>query len=398
MAILKRKASRKLLFSLGLLLLAGGMSGHGVAAYAQAPAAVPPQVGTVKAISGTSLTVATDAGPTVTLVVPDAAVVKQLPAGSTDMKAAAASQFSSISVGDRVLASVKAGDTPTSFTVRTVIVTKAGEIAQKNAADQADWKKNGTAGLVASVGPAPGTVTVTEGTKKVVVTTSTKTNFLRFNGDSAKFQDAKPGTADQIHAGDQIQARGVKSADGLSVQADEVLSGSFKNLSGVIASIDPATGKITLKDLATKKMYSVEVTANSDVRKMPLQQATAYAARTNGGAAPARGGRGGGAPAPAPDPSADPGAGAGGRGGPGGRGGAGGGGDLASMIPRMPTGTLADLKKGDAVMVVATEPTPGATDVTAVTLLSGVEPILTANPNGGMSLSMGLGGGGGGGD
>ena len=68
------------------------------------------------------------------------------------------------------------------------------------------------------------------------------------------------------------------------------------------------------------------------------------------------------------------------------------------MIPRMPTGTLADLKKGDAVMVVATEPTPGATDVTAVTLLSGVEPILTANPNGGMSLSMGLGGGGGGGD
>jgi hypothetical protein len=35
--------------------------------------------------------------------------------------------------------------------------------------------------------------------------------------------------------------------------------------------------------------------------------------------------------------------------------------------------------------------------VTAITLLSGVEPILTANPNGGMSLSMSLGGGGGGG-
>lgn len=66
------------------------------------------------------------------------------------------------------------------------------------------------------------------------------------------------------------------------------------------------------------------------------------------------------------------------------------------MIPRMPTGTLADLKSGDAVMIVASEPSPGSTSVTAITLLSGVEPILTANPTGGMSLGMSLGGGGGG--
>jgi hypothetical protein len=43
---------------------------------------------------------------------------------------------------------------------------------------------------------------------------------------------------------------------------------------------------------------------------------------------------------------------------------------------------------------VASEPSPGATTVTAVTLLSGVEPILTANPNGGMDLSgWSMGGG-----
>jgi len=65
------------------------------------------------------------------------------------------------------------------------------------------------------------------------------------------------------------------------------------------------------------------------------------------------------------------------------------------MIGRMPSATLADLHKGDAVMIVASEPTPGATTVTAVTLLSGVDAILTANPTGGMDLSMSLGGGGG---
>jgi hypothetical protein len=68
------------------------------------------------------------------------------------------------------------------------------------------------------------------------------------------------------------------------------------------------------------------------------------------------------------------------------------------MMERLPTGTLADLKTGDAVMIVAFQPSPGSNTVTAITLLSGVEPILTANPNGGMDLSMSLGGGGGGGE
>ena len=68
------------------------------------------------------------------------------------------------------------------------------------------------------------------------------------------------------------------------------------------------------------------------------------------------------------------------------------------MMERLPTSTLADLKAGDAVMIVASEPSPGSSTADAITLLSGVEPILTANPNGGMDLSMSLGGGGGGGE
>ena len=63
------------------------------------------------------------------------------------------------------------------------------------------------------------------------------------------------------------------------------------------------------------------------------------------------------------------------------------------MINRFPTITVADLHKGDAVLIVASEATPGASTVTAVTVLTGVDPILTANPNGGMNLSMSMGGG-----
>jgi hypothetical protein len=51
------------------------------------------------------------------------------------------------------------------------------------------------------------------------------------------------------------------------------------------------------------------------------------------------------------------------------------------MLSRIPAVTLADLQKEDAVMVVATQGSAG-NEVTAITLLGGVEPILTASPNG----------------
>ncbi len=51
------------------------------------------------------------------------------------------------------------------------------------------------------------------------------------------------------------------------------------------------------------------------------------------------------------------------------------------MVNRLPAVTLADLQKDEAVMIVSTSGT-GGSEVTAITLLSGVEPILTASPNG----------------
>ena len=52
------------------------------------------------------------------------------------------------------------------------------------------------------------------------------------------------------------------------------------------------------------------------------------------------------------------------------------------MLSRLPEEKLSELKTGDAVMIVASETQPGATSVTAVTVLSGVEPILAASPSG----------------
>jgi co-chaperonin GroES (HSP10) len=348
------------------------------AAIAQAPAAAPAaarQLGTVKAVSGTSLTLKTDAGQEVVVSVADGARILQLAPGSTDLKTAQTITLGDIAVGDRVLVSGKAGDTADAFAASRVILMKSGDIAQKHEMEQADWQKRGTGGIVKSVNAGTGALAVTVGAKEIAVNTSSTTQFRRYAGDSVKFEDAKPGTLAQIQVGDQLRVRGAKSEDGSSIQAEEVVSGSFKNLAGLIATIDVANGTLTLKDLATKKTVTVNITANSSVRTLPPQAAAMFAARAKGGATGAGGGTAGAG-------SGAAGAGQANASGEARAGGAGrsAGGDLSQLVSRLPNKTIADLKVGDAVMIVASQPDPGSATVTAVTLLSGVEPILAAAP------------------
>jgi Domain of unknown function (DUF5666) len=371
-----------------LLLPLMALSTCGAGLMAQAPAAAPApaarQLGTVTAIAGNSLTLKTDAGQQVVVSVPDGTRILQLAPGSTDLKTAQTIALKDIEVGDRVLVSGKAGDNPDTFAAARVILMKSTDIAQKHETEQADWQKRGTGGIVSAVDAGTSTLTVTVGAKKVAVTTSPKTQFRRYAGDSVKFEDAKPGTLAQIQPGDQLRVLGTKSEDGSSIPADVIVSGSFKNLAGLITTIDAAKGTLTLKDLTTKKTVTVTITPNSNVRTLPPQAAAMFAARAKGaGAGGGAGASGGSSPQGSGAGQAE----ASGGGRPGGAGRSAGG-DLSQLVSRLPNKTIADLKVGDAVMIVASQPDPSSATVTAVTLLSGVEPILAATPSGGPAMTL----------
>jgi hypothetical protein len=321
--------------------------------------------------------------------VQDGARILQLAPGSTNLKDAQTIPLTGIAAGDRVLVTGKAGESAGDFTALRVILMKSSDIAQKHEMEQADWQKRGTGGIVSAVDAGTGTLTVMVGAKKVQVQTSGSTQFRRYAGDSVKFEDAVPSMLAQIQTGDQLRVRGAKSEDGLSVQAEEVVSGSFKNLAGLIASIDAADGSLTLKDLATKKMMTVKVTVNSSIHALPPQAAQMFAARARGGSAAAGGAeasaQNGAAPARAAG-ERERGAGPGGAG-PGGAGRAARS-DHTQMVNRLPAATLADLKVGDAVMIVASQAEAGSSQVTAVTLLSGVEPLLAAASSGSPEMTL----------
>jgi hypothetical protein len=273
-----------------------------------------------------------------------------------------------------------------------IIAVKKADVAEKQQNDREDWQRNGAGGLVKSVDPASGDIVLTSGTgataKTITVHTSKATTLKRYAPASVRFDAAVPAPIDAIHVGDQLRARGPKSADGSSINAQEVVSGTFRNISGTVTSTDPAASTLVVKDLATKKQVTIHITADVQMRKLPDRMANMLAARLKGSAggtgqhdhsaAAAQGGNGQYS-------------GGGGAAGAGGMSGA--AGDPQQMLNRSPTIQIADLKKGDAVMLVATD---GTTDVTAITLVAGVEPLLQA-PEASQSLlsnwSMGGSGG-----
>jgi hypothetical protein len=213
------------------------------------------------------------------------------------------------------------------------------------------------------------------------VTTTPATIVRRYSGDSVKFEDAVRSDIASIRPGDQLRVRGTRSADGTTIAADGIVTGTFRNYSGLLIAVNPTAGTVTLKDLATKKVVTVAVTPNSDVRRLPPTAAQMIAARMRGGANERAGAAGQRPAAAAPAP-------AGGEQGGSAAGARRAGMDLSQMLSRLPTETLAGLKPGEAVMIVATSPSEQSSKSSAVTLLAGVEPILTAAPSGqGMTLT-----------
>ena len=382
---------------LGLCLL--GVSSFSVRAGQGVPATPAPKsmpaLGTIKTISGNTLTLTTDAGTEIKVVVSADAKLIRVPPGSKDLKEAAPLQLADLQAGDRILVRGKPGDDPNSMVASSVVAMKKTDIAEKQAHEREEWQRHGIGGLVRSVDASSGVITIgtatATGNKDIAIHAASTTILRRYAPGSVKFDDAKPSALAEIKTGDQLRARGTRSADGSEFTAEEIVSGAFRNIAGMIVSIDATGGSFTVNDLATKKNVEVKLLGDSQLRKLPQPMAQGIAMRLKGASADASGsgdvakpGAAPSAPSTAPAPQRQPGMGVGANGGfGGGTNGAGraGGGDLQQMLSRLPANSLTDFQKGDAVMIVATAD-HDASKTTAITILGGVEPILQASPQG----------------
>ena len=349
-----------------------------------------------------SITVAVETGGEITAKLAATTKILRVPPGEKDLKNATALQAQDLQPGDRVLVRGQAASEAHTIAALAVIVMKQADISAKQQRERDDWQKRGVGGLVSKVDVTSSTITISTGglgpNKSVNVHVAKETVLRRYAADSVKFDDAKPAPIDQIKAGDQLRARGARSADGTELTAEEAVSGSFRNIAGTITAIDVATNSITVKDLIGKSTVVVQVSSDSQMKKLPAEMAQRIAARFKRGAAASGNGESAGAQNASAQGSAAPGAGRRGTDATGGRGpenggaspkggspGGNGAPDMQRMLGRLPNSTLADLQKGDSVMIVSTQGGDSG-KVSAITLLAGVEPILAAAPTQSYSL------------
>jgi Domain of unknown function (DUF5666) len=360
---------------------------------APAQSSVARVIGTIKAIYGNSLTIAPSSGPEITATVQANARILKLEPGEKDAKNATPIQLTDLQVGDTVRVRGFAAQGATSIPALEVLVITRSAVAAVSDQILQDWQKRGLGGLVTAVDPATGTITISvasfAGKKSISVHTSSSTVFRRYASNSVKFEDARPSSMAQIRAGDQMRARGERNPDGTEFTAEEVVTGSFRNIAGLVNSVDASAGMLTVQDVLSKKPVQVKISADSQLHQLPPEMAQRMAMRLKasmGGAMPA-GAPGAGGPPAQGQPGATAPTGTEAGGGHAGTGMRSGGGDLQQFMSRLPSVTVADLHKGDAVMMVATEGS-ASTPSTAINLLSGVEPILRAAPNGSEAMMM----------
>lgn len=378
---------KKLLFSLALAAFAflqvaeGQTTRPAPTAPSSTDSGITPNgvIGEVTALdrTGMQMSVRTDAGATVSVVLNSATSYMRLPPGEKTLEKATKITLADVGLGDRVFARGKTSDDLKTVPARFLIVMTKADIAQKQERDRAEWRRRGILGVITALNPETKEVTIStrtrEGVRPIIVNASADTvSFRRYAPDSIKFSDARPSSFTELKIGDQLRALGERSPDGTRFTPEEIVSGSFRTVGGTVTAVNAQTSEIKINDLQTKQSITIVVRPDTIVRSLPPEMAATMAQRMQGGGAP---GSAAGGQRPQGEGAGGDGTGTGGGGGGAGRPRAGGGLDFQEILDRLPPINLGELKAGDTIIVSSTTGAV-ASRVTAIALVSGVDALL----------------------
>jgi hypothetical protein len=388
-------------------------------------------IGEVKAIDVASnqVMVRSDNGVIASVGINDKTQYKRMAPGAKTLAGATDITVGDVGPGDRIWARWRPGTDQKTVPAAQLVVMSKADLAKKQEQERAEWRRRGVSGIVASVNPSTQEITVSSRslmgqTQNVIIPVNEKVLMRRYPPDTIpRYSEAKPSKLEEVKVGDQLRALGDKSADGTHLAAEEVVFGTFKIAGGTVTALDVANNQIKINDLQTKKPLTINIKPESVIRRLPEGGGAMMFGGMGGPGGPGgpgagqASGPGAGQARPqgqgAPQGQAAPGQGQAAQGqgprpqgaGPGGPQGMGmrpgGGGNMADMLERLPIISINELKVGDVILMSSL---PGAdpTQLTAISLVSGVEPLLQmmaarqqqggARPGGGVDLNGSFGG------
>jgi hypothetical protein len=327
-------------------------------------------IGEIKSVDAAAkqLTIKTDAGSILTVSVSDKTTYHKLAPGEQKLTNAIDVTFADLAEGDRIMARGTVSEDRKSVPAAQIIVMTKGDLAKKQDAERAEWRRRGILGVITALKPETNEITIANrtmaGTQNVVIAVAERTEMRRYAPDSIKFGDAKPSNFSELKVGDQLRALGDRTEDPLRFKPEKVVTGSFKTVGGVVTAVDPATGEIKINELEKKTPLTIVVKQDSVLRKFPPPGQIGRGGNRSEG----EGGGPGGAPPQgqaAQRPQGGPPAGGPGRGGF----------NINEMLERLPTISLADVKVGDTIIVSSTQGVD-PTRLTAISLVSGADSLL----------------------
>lgn len=329
-------------------------------------------IGEVKAIDKTAkqLVVKTDAGSLVTATLADTTQYMRVAPGETSITNATKITFAELAEGDRVMAMGKVSEDRKTVPTRALVVMTKGDLAKKHEAERAEWRRRGILGVVSALNPTTKEITISSramgGMQSVIIPVSDKVELRRYAPDSIKFGDAKESSFAELQVGDQLRALGERAPDGTRFTPEKVVTGAFRTVVGTVTAVDAATGELKITEADKKQPLTIVVKQDAVLRRFPGEMGGTMMMSRPAGAGNAAGQPAAGAPQGTP-PSG---------GGPGGGPRRGGNFNIQEMMESMPAIAIADVKPGEMIIVSSTK---GAdpTRLTAISLLSGAEPLLT---------------------
>ncbi|MGC2237313.1 MAG: hypothetical protein WA584_14210 [Pyrinomonadaceae bacterium] len=373
---------RKILFLSFFIALFGGIVSN---VSAQTEGAIKSSLisGEVTSVSAEKIVLQTKDG-LLDAILSDKTVYMRVP--PENPKSPVKSSFSEIGVGDKVVVSGIPATDMKSIPTRTVYLMTKADISQKQTKELGEWKTRGVSGRITAVNPQTKEITITTpglmGAKTTVLTPKDNADFLRYAQDSVSYSEAKKSSFTEIAVGDSIRALGDKSEDGATFKAEKLLTGAFQTVVGTVTAVNAEKGEITITNFQTKKPMTIVVDKSSLLKQFPAdmaqRMAQMQAMMASGGGnmiRPPQGANQQGNQNPQQNPNQNQmNQGGGNRG----------GGSLDDMLERFPTITVADLKVGEMIAVNSTK-TANQERVTAIKLVSGVEPFTKVQqmPNGG---------------
>ncbi|HEX8338375.1 MAG TPA: hypothetical protein VF621_16775, partial [Pyrinomonadaceae bacterium] len=235
-------------------------------------------IGEVAAVDVNSkqLFVKTDSGTVVVVTVADNSRILRNPPGETRVDKATPMTLAEMAAGDRVFARGTLSDDRKTVMGKILIVNTKADIEKKRAAERAEWQARGVVGTVSAVNAESKEITINtrtpEGPKPVVIAAGgPAVKLRRYAPDSIKFADAKPSTFEEVKAGDQVRAKGERTADGSRLTAEEVVTGSFRTTLGTVKAVDAAKNEITIEQASDKKVLTVVVRPDSVLKQVPAE-------------------------------------------------------------------------------------------------------------------------------